>query len=159
MAKRFGNTNKLWILWGVMYAFCAVCGFLEPAKAGQFYGFLVMLCGMSFFIPPAIVIAYSVKKKRGKPLRIVRNISIGALSLTLVMLLLSILAAYAQAPDIVGEVLHFILKIISVPMFCMPAWIISIFGWACLLMASMNYLYAHESKKKYSHRRHNKNSK
>lgn len=152
MFKRLGRTKKLWIFWAVMYAFCAVCSFM-PAEKGDPRGVLLLLLGMAFFIPPAWLIAYSVKKKRQKPLVIIRNLSIASLSLTLLMLLLNIFTVHA--PELFGQIVDFILRFVSVPMFCcLKLPVIGLFGWACLLMATLNYLYAEEIKHTRHKRKH-----
>ena len=150
MAKRFGNTKKLWIFWGFMYGICAVCSFIPKQEGVSSTNFLLMLLAMAFFIPPALLMAYSIKKKRRKPLKMVRNLSIASLALTLVMIVLTMATATAGA---LGQVTEWILALVSVPMVCSPVWLVGIFGWACLLMASLNYLTADQTKRKYRPRR------
>lgn len=155
MAKRFGNTKKLWLLWGVMYLLCAVCSFTKAGQ-GDSIGVLLMLLGMAFFVPPALLIAYSVKKKRMKQLKYIRNLSIASLVLTLVMIILFFATANAGA---LGTVVTWILAILSVPMMCGQIWLIGIFGWSCLLMTTLTYLQKDAENNKYRRHHHSEKSK
>ena len=150
MAKRFGNTKKLWIFWGFMYGICAVCSFISKSSDVSYTNFLLMLLAMAFFIPPALLLAYSVKKKRNKPIKMVRNLSIASLALTTVMFILTVATANA---GVLGQVSECVLAFVSVPMACSPIPLVGIFGWACLLMASLNYLTPGKTKNRYFPRR------
>ena len=152
MAKRFGNTKKLWLLWGVMYLLCAACSFTKAGQ-GDSIGVMLMLLGMAFFVPPALLIAYSVKKKRMKQLKYIRNLSAASLILTLVMIILSFATADA---GMLGTVMNWILAILSVPMLCSQIWLIGIFGWACLLMTTLTYLQKDAENNKYRRHHHSK---
>lgn len=151
MAKRFGNTKKIWIFWGFMYGICAVCSFITKKEGTSYTNFLLMLLAMAFFIPPTILLVYSAKKKRSKPIKMVRNLSIASLALTTVMFILTVATASA---GVLGQICECILAFVSVPAITSSIPLIGIFGWACLLMASLNYLMADQTKHKYRPRRH-----
>ncbi len=129
------NTIKLWILWGGLYLLCALLGFF-PDPQGLWYGLFVLL-GLGFFVPPSILLYDAVKTKNGKTLRILRLLSFLSLGLTLLMLVVNFLAV--QASEAWGAVLYWILLLVSVPMVCAQAWVIGLFGWACLLMATFMF--------------------
>ena len=42
----------------------------------------------------------------------------------------------AAAAGMVSPVFHDLLNVVSAPMFCSEYWVLSLFGWACLLSAS-----------------------
>ena len=56
--------------------------------------------------------------------------------LVLTLALLAASFASAQGSLKLGDVLHYILGIVSVPMFCSSIWALSLFLWACLFIAS-----------------------
>lgn len=135
-----GNTMKLWISWAAAYVICTIGG-LIPTAEGSAFGLVLMLLGMAFFIPPALLIRYVLKKKRTTPLIYVRNISIISLALTLAMILLN-LATY-NAPDGLQLVCRWLLALVYAPMGCLPEqiWYLSLFGWACVLMTALQHLH------------------
>ena len=46
----------------------------------------------------------------------------------------------AVGSETLGDVLHSVLTIVSAPMICSGYWVLSLFGWACLLMVSIKLL-------------------
>ena len=130
------NTKHLWIIWAVAYALCTVCAFF-PVAPGALSGLFVLL-SLGFFAPPAILIYKAVQNKWPKILRIIRNLSLISLGLTLMMILLNFLSI--QASQEWGLVLYWILILVSTPMICSQVWVIGLFGWAMLLFTSLTYL-------------------
>ena len=80
-----------------------------------------------------------------------RNLSVLALILTVVMIILNFLAASSDS-EALGQVVHWILVFTTVPMVCAQIWLIGIFGWACLLMTTLHYLYFSKTQKKRKQR-------
>ena len=66
---------------------------------------------------------------------LIRNLSALSLTLTLVLLILNFLLAFSS--ETLGQILHYVLIIVSCPMICSGHWALSLFLWACLLMASL----------------------
>ena len=134
-----GNTMKLWISWAAAYVVCTICG-LIPTSEGSFIGLPLMLLGMAFFIPPTILIWYVVKKKRVSPLVHIRNVSIIFLALTTIAYVLNMLTYDASEP--VQLFAQWFKAMVATPMDCLPEQIqlLSVFGWACILMAAIHYL-------------------
>ena len=130
------NTKKFWILWAVLYLLCTVCAFF-PVAPGALSG-LFLLLSLGFFIPPGILIYAAVQNKWPKILRIIRNLSLISLGLTLVCILLNFLSI--QASQAWGMVLYWLLILVSTPMICSQVWVVGLFGWACLLMVCLKYL-------------------
>ena len=128
--------KKYWLIWGAMYLICVICGFVPNPEGFAYVAFLLLSLG--FFVPPAMVIYHGVSRKETAPLKMIRLLSILSLSLTFVMILLNFLAVKASAAW--GMVLYWILILVSAPMICAPAWMIGLFGWACLLMTSNTFL-------------------
>ena len=123
----------LFALWGVLHIVCAGLGFIpEPAGALRI---LLTVLSVGFFVPPALLLLCAKKEQDAAPRLLVRNLSGLSLLLTLALLVGNFLAALG--PDALGQVLYSILVIVSSPMVCSGYWALSLFLWACLLMASL----------------------
>jgi hypothetical protein len=130
------KSKLLWIFWAAAYVICTVCGFF-PVTQDAVSGLFILL-SLGFFVPPALLIFEAVQNKNRKTLRLVRNLSIISLSVTLVTILLNF--ASIQASVAWGTVLYWLLILVSTPMVCSQVWVIGLFGWAMLLMTCLHYL-------------------
>ncbi len=129
-------TKRNWYtLWAMAYTFCAALSFI-PDPEGVLSGFLVLL-SLVFFLPPVMLLRWAIPAERWETVRVVRNFSLASLGATFVLLVLSFLSV--AAPQWVGNVLHVLLVLASVPMVSMQAWAVSLFLWACLLMVTLKY--------------------
>ena len=126
----------LYALWGCLFIICAGLGFIpEPAGTSRV---LLTLLSMVFFVPPALLL-YRAAKEGDKPaLQLVRNLSALSLGLTLLTLVLNVLSAMRS--ELLGNILYYVLIIVSSPMICSGYWVLSLFLWACLLMVSLSQL-------------------
>ena len=118
------SKKMLYALWGALFVLCAVLGLLPDAGV---WGIAAALC---FFLPPAWLLYRGDRQTRC----LVRNLSALSLALTAVMLVVSMLTAAGS--ETLGNALHYVLGIISVPMFAARYWVLSLFLWACLLVAA-----------------------
>ena len=126
------NKKLLYALWGSLFILCAGLGFIqEPEGKLQL---LLTTVSLLFFIPPALLLWDAGKQQDLHTLKLVRNLSALSLGLTLVLLILNFLMAMGS--EFWGQVLHYILVIVSSPMICSGHWALSLFLWACLLTAS-----------------------
>ena len=126
------NKKLLYALWGSLFILCAGLGFIqEPEGKLQL---LLTTVSLLFFIPPALLLWDAGKQQDLHTLKLVRNLSALSLGLTLVLLILNFLMAMSS--EFWGQVLHYILVIVSSPMICSGHWVLSLFLWACLLTAS-----------------------
>ena len=123
------NKKILVTLWGVLFILCAGLGFI-PAPAGAVKGLMTAL-SVLFFLPPALLLW---KADRETSL-LIRNLSMLSLGVTMVTLILNFVMAVSS--EFLGNVLHYILVIVSTPMICSGYWVLSLFLWACLLMVSL----------------------
>lgn len=130
------KTKKIWLIWGAMYLLCTVCAFI-PTQQAAFLGLFVLL-SLGFFVPPGFLLYEAVKKHNRLLLKRIRLLSILSLSLTLVLILLNFLTIHASSAW--GFGLYWLLILASTPMICGQAWVIGLFGWACLLMTSLTFL-------------------
>ena len=117
----------LFSLWGVLFLLTAGLGFLPETPWSTVLSVL-------FFLPPALLL---YRAQRDTAL-LIRNLSLLSLGVTLVTLILNFVLAVSS--ETLGNVLHYILVVVSAPMVASGYWVLSLFGWACLLMASLKQL-------------------
>lgn len=122
----------LYIIWTCLYVICAGLGFVPEAEgAGKV---LLVLSSLIFFLPGFVLLWHGYQSGNKTVMVRVRVISIVSLSLTLLLLILNFLSLN-YSPRM-GNVLYVILGVVSTPMLCSRYWVLSLFLWACLLMAS-----------------------
>ena len=120
--------KTLWLIWLYLFCFCCILGFIpEPP---EFVKALLVMLGACFFIPGALLLIKGGKKT----VRSIRLISILSLVLTLVSIILNFSTVLMDS--IWGTVCQILLGIVSTPMLCCQVWVISLFGWACLMASS-----------------------
>ena len=112
-------------LWGVLFIICACLGFVRDAAG--FGKVLLTLSSLIFFIPGALLLCWGQRKQ----VRVISLCSLGASVVLLVCNFFSVLASEA-----VGDALYSLLVVVSSPMVCSQYWVLSLFLWACLLMAT-----------------------
>lgn len=123
------NRKFLFILWAFLFILCAGLGFIPEPE-----GTLKILCtaaSVLSFLPPALLL-YGGHKHT---VRLIRNLAAMSLGLTVVLLIMNFLVAFRS--EVLGQILHYMLIIISSPMICSGHWALSLFLWACLLMGSL----------------------
>ena len=132
--------NYLFALWGGLFALCAVLGFIPaPGSALQI---LMTLLSIVFFVPGALLLRLSFQSKNRSIALLVRNLSFASLVLSAVLIIANFLSAFGSA--FWGNVLYSILIIVSSPMVCSGYWALSLFLWACLMIAAMKILKSNE---------------
>ena len=128
--------GKLYALWGVLYIFCGLLGFIREPNG--FVMAVLVLLAVGFFIPGAVLLYRGYREQNPGKIKVIRNISLIWLVMTLVLLIANFLTA--GAAEITGDLLYGFLVILSAPMYCGQFWVMSLFLWACLLMASLSCL-------------------
>lgn len=129
--------NVLLALWGVLWTVCCGIGLIRTVLLPEPEGMvrhLMTLAAVACFVPPALL----VRSGGARMLALVRNLSLCSLSLTVVLIIANFLS-YA-APETLGNILYYMLVIVSSPMICGGRWVLSLFLWACLLVASQKKL-------------------
>ena len=129
----------LYGLWAGLFILCAGLG-LIPEPAGVAAGVLTAL-SLGCFLPPAVLLWQAAKGNDIHTLRLVRNLSALSLGLTAVLLVCNFLFAFGS--EALGEFLYIMLVIVSSPMVAGGNWAMSLFFWACLLMAALKALGKH----------------
>ena len=126
----------LTLFWAGLFIVCAGLGFI-PEPEGTVKILLTVL-SLLFFLPPALLL-YNAGRNRDKDTALlIRNLSLLSLGRTVLLLILNFLAVFSS--DILGEILHYVLIIVSSPMICCGHWAMSLFLWACLLTDSLRQL-------------------
>ena len=128
--------RSVWLSWLYMFILCAVLGFI-PTPTG-FFKVLFVLMAVGFFVPGFVLLVKSDHRDNLKTIRLVRNIAIGALSTTTVLILLNFLSATMD--KIWGDVFYVMLVIFASPLVCGQFWVLYLFGWACLMMYAVTLL-------------------
>ena len=127
------KSRFLYVLWGALFILCAGLGFIpEPAGVLRL---LLTAVSIAFFLPPALLVYKSRREKNQRTLSLVRNLSIASLSLSVLLIIANFLTVFRSA--LLGDILHGLLVVVSSPMICSGHWAMSLFFWACLLIASM----------------------
>ena len=131
------KVKNLYILWLGLYAVCAGLGFIT--ERNLFLHILLGLVTLAFYIPGILLLYRGISENNKKLLRQVRLISLGALLLTLLLIVANILTVHAS--EGVGITLNAILNLVSVPMFCCYWPGLALFLWACLFVSSFPRLW------------------
>lgn len=130
-------------LWAGMFILCAVLGFIsEPQGANKV---LLIALALLFFLPPALLVWQSWKQGDRKELRLVRNLALISLVGTVVILVANMLSVLGS--ETLGDVLYYMLIIVSTPMICGQYWAWSLLLWAILLWCCIAALLQMRKKK------------
>ena len=104
----------LFALWGALFILCAGLGFIpEPSGAVRF---LLTAVSVLFFLPPAVLVWRGRKTHDRALLALMRNLSIASLSLSVLLIIANFLTAFRS--ELLGDILHGILVVVSSPMIC-----------------------------------------
>lgn len=122
----------IYCLWGCLYILCVGLGFVKNPEG---YGkVLLTLSALIFFLPGAYLLYDGFRCQNRRAVLQIRWISLLSLALTLVFLILNFLSVHWSAQA--GNALYELLILVSAPMVCSQYWVLSLFLWACMLMAS-----------------------
>lgn len=126
------NAKKLWLSWLYLYILCAVLGFI-PQPTGFAYAVLMALA-ICFFVPGFLLVYRAERRSDVKTIQQVRLASIVALGVSVLLIVLNMASALLSKAW--GDVLYAMLVIFASPLVCGQAWVLTLFGWACLLFYS-----------------------
>ena len=119
-------------IWAVLYFLCLGLGFIN--EAGPFGKTLLVSASLLFFVPPAYLTWLGAKQTDWKLSRNLGILSLCVLGLSLIFLILNFLSVNFSSQA--GLVLHVLLAMVSVPMFCGQQWALGLFLWACLMIVN-----------------------
>ena len=119
----------LYALWAFLFSLCAGLGFI-PEPEGLMKKVLTAI-SLTVFLPPALLLYFGGVTDT----KLIRNLSALSLGLTTLLLILNFFTAFGS--ETLGQVMHYVLIIVTSPMICSGHWAMSMFLWACLLMVSI----------------------
>ena len=122
----------LYSLWGFFWIICGLLGYNAQPTGAQAAAMIVL--GLCTFVPGALLLAEGLKTHNRRQVRTVRWISLGSLAVTAVLFVANILCV--AAPEGVAALFNGLLIFLSAPMMCLRFYPLSLFLWACLLVAS-----------------------
>ena len=93
------------------------------------------LLTVAFFIPGALLLHLAKQHKDRNLALLVRNLAAASLSLTALLIIANIFTALSG--QVLGDIMHSILVIVSSPMVCSGYWALSLFLWACLMIGAI----------------------
>lgn len=128
--------HYLFALWGGLFALCAALGFI-PAPSGAL-AVVMTLLSVAFFVPGGLLLYLAGQSGDRATAQLIRNLSAASLVLTVILILANFLTI--RSSDVLGNILHSILIIVSSPMICSRYWALSLFLWACLMIGAINIL-------------------
>ena len=123
----------LWSAWGILYVLCVPFSYISEPTQTQTIGLLLL--GLLFFLPGALLLADALRQKDRKTLLTLRWISGASLVLTLCFLVANVFSALASQET--GDVLYGFLALVSVPMLCCRQWAISMLLWATIFFTTI----------------------
>ena len=130
------NKKLSFTIWGVLFAICAALGFV-PQPEGALKVLMVILA-LGFFGLGGWILWQAGQRNDAATVSLIRSLSVISLVLTFVMLLANFASVFTS--QWLGDLLHYMLVVISTPMFCTPNWAMSLFFWACLMVVSHKML-------------------
>ena len=141
MKKR--TEAALYGIWSAMYIGAVLLSLINQAQGAALI--LIQIYSVVFFIPGVILAAIGVKNRDKKQLKRLRIVSILSLVLTLALLVANFLSVGGSAQ--LGRILNSFLILVSAPMLICFNWSVSLFLWACLLMATIPGIIVPREKK------------
>ena len=138
------NKYILFALWAGMYVLCAVLGFLPPQEGGN--RVLLVVMALLFFLPPGLLLYKAWREKDHKVLELLRLIALVVVIATVVTLVVNLLSVALilimpeKAALVFGDILYYLLILVSNPMICGQAWGIGLMGWVALLWSCIYVL-------------------
>ena len=130
------SNTVLYALWAGLYALCAALGFITAP--GEGLQFVMTVCSVVLFVPPLVLNYQAAKAKDRRTLELVRNLSLGWLLVTSLLLIGNFLTVFAS--ERVGNLLYSLLIIVSSPLVCGGSWALALFLWACVFFDARSKL-------------------
>ena len=125
----------LYYIWGGLFIFCGFLGFI-PQPEGLLKVLLVV-SSLVHFVPGGLLLYLGKKENDFGSIKVVRNLAMISLAVTLFLLVLNFLSG--KASDAMGDFLYGLLVMLSAPMVCSQNWFLSLFLWACLMMTAISF--------------------
>ena len=125
--------DRLYMIWGGLFALTALLGLLFPGAAG-FGRALLLGCTAGFFLPPWLILTKARAEGSKRQLRLVRYLALASLVMTMVLFCAGILSV--RFGEALGNVVHVLMSVICAPLMCGNYYVLPMFLWATLLVGS-----------------------
>ena len=125
----------LYLVWAVLFAATAVLGLIFPVAEGALKT-VFQIISVLFFVPPWVILQKAQAEEVSKHRKLIRNLSLASLIGTVILVCASFLTVGQS--EVLGNVLHAALTVVSAPMICSNMYILPLFLWAMLLMGSLS---------------------
>ena len=130
------SNTVLYALWGALFVLCAALGFVtEPGEGLQF---LMSTLSVALFLPPFLLNYRSAKAGDRRTLELIRNLALGWLAVTSLLLVGNFLTVFAS--EWLGNLLYSLLILVSSPLVACGSWALAIFLWACVFFDARSKL-------------------
>ena len=123
--------DRLYMIWGGLFALTAVLGLVFPGAEG-FGRALLLVCTAGFFLPPWLILAKARDAGNKSHVRLIRYLALGSLVLTMVLFCAGIWSVGTG----LGQTLQILMSIICAPLTCGNYYVLPMFLWATLLIGS-----------------------
>ena len=126
------NKYILAAIWIGMFILCAVLGYLPPQEGANKW--MLAIFALLFFLPPALRVYLGWTEKDRKLVKLLQKISLIVVISTVALLVINLLsvALILVMPEstalIVGDILYYLLILVSTPMICGQFWGIGLLG-------------------------------
>lgn len=130
------NKKTLFALWGGLFLLCAGLGFIPEADG--LLKALMVIFAVAFFVPPFVLLRRAERSGDRDTIQLIRNLSAMSLIATVAMLIINFLSVLGS--ETLGNILYYILIVVSSPMVCGQYWVMSLFLWACLMITAATML-------------------
>jgi ammonia channel protein AmtB len=137
--------KQLYLYWLYLAILSAALGFMQDRN--NLVILLLAVLMILFYVPGAMLLYRGIQRGDRKPLRRVALLSLISLVVTTVFFIANYMTVLAPNNRLLGNILHAVLVIVSVPMMCSPLPALSLFLWACLLFTAISYWKKTEDKK------------
>ena len=124
--------SSLYYIWLGVFVLCFGLSLIPTPSSAL--SVVLKILSVGFFVPPAVLLFQAKQNKDTKTVNWVRLISGLSLGLTVAFIIFNIMAM--ASPEWVGNLLHYALIFVSVPMQGLGSWALSLFLWACLLFST-----------------------
>ena len=124
--------SDLYYTWLGLFLLCFGLSLIPTPSSAL--GVVLKILSFGFFVPPALLLYQAKRDQDSKTLFWLRLICGLSLGLTVAFIIFNIMAL--ASPEWVGNLLHYALIFVSVPMQGMGSWALSLFLWACLLFST-----------------------
>ena len=130
------SNTVLYAIWGALFVLCAALGFVtEPGEGLQF---LMSTLSVALFLPPFLLNYRSAKAGDRRTLELIRNLALGWLAVTSLLLVGNFLTVFAS--EWLGNLLYSLLILVSSPLVACGSWALAIFLWACVFFDARSKL-------------------